>query len=58
MFSPLQAKCEARRYFTNVSRVYPERCLELLTQALSALPQPLSSGECPAPLPPSLLIHL
>lgn len=54
MFSPLQAKCEARRYFTNVSRVYPERCLELLTQALSALPQPLSSGERPVP---SLLIH-
>jgi hypothetical protein len=40
-----QAKKEVRRLFVNCCRVHPEPCLQLISMALSALPQPLSTGK-------------
>jgi hypothetical protein len=41
---PLQAKKEVRKLFVNCCRVHPEPCLQLISMALSALNQPLSTG--------------
>jgi hypothetical protein len=39
-----QAKKEVRKLFVNCCRVHPEPCLQLISMALSALNQPLSTG--------------
>eukprot|EP01041_Mallomonas_annulata_P000123 gene123-184_t len=53
----MECRKEIRRIFVNISRIYPEPCLQLLASAFSNLPQPLSTSPFP-PLEAALrLLH-